>query len=96
MYIMAIIVKWNGKDYSIADLDNGDKILLIDLDNGSRRVLDKPVSFDRLEDFLEKYNPAVLVCKSISGELRLVIEEIGVKVISNVGGNVSDFLKEIL
>ena len=95
MYIMAIIVKWDGKKYLITDIDRGDKVLLVDLDTNSKKVLEKPTRIDDLEDFLEKHNPAVLVCKSINRELRLAIEEIGVKVISNVGGNVNDFLKEI-
>jgi len=96
MYVMAIIVKWDGEKYSIADIDRGDSVLLVDLDTNSKNVFEKPTRIDDLEDFLEKHNPAVLVCKSISRELRLAIEETGVKVISNVGGNVNDFLKEIL
>ena len=96
MYIMAIIVKWDGKKYLITDIDRGDKVLLVDLDTNSKNVLEKPMRIDDLEDFLEKHNLAVLVCKSISRELRLAIEETGVKVISNVGSNVNDFLKEIL
>jgi len=96
MYVMAIIVKWDGKKYLITDIDRGDKVLLVDLDTNSKKVLEKPTRIDDLEDFLEKHNPVVLVCKSISRELRLAIEETGVKVISNVGGNVNDFLKEIL
>ncbi len=95
MYVMAIIVRWDREKYLIADIDKGDKVLLVDLDTNSKKVLEKPTRIDDLEDFLEKHNPAVLVCKSINRELRLAIEEIGVKVISNVGGNVNDFLKEI-
>jgi len=93
---MAIIVKSKEKEYLIADIDRGDKVLLVDLDTNSKNILEKPTRIDDLEDFLEKYNPAILVCKSINTELRLAIEESGVKVISNVGGKVNDFLKEIL
>lgn len=93
---MAIIVRWSGNKYLIEDINKGNKILIIDLDIRSKDVLEKPVGINGLEEFLEKHNPAILVCKSINKELKLFIEEMGVKVISNVGGNVNDFLKKIL
>ncbi len=96
MYNIAIVVRPCDNGYCIADMECGDSILIIDLDSGDERIVEKPVDADGFEDFIEEYNPAILICGSIDIGLRGSIEEMGVKVISNVCGSVSDFLKRIL
>ncbi len=84
------------KDGDIVGFDEAEELIFIDLDTGERHTVSKPPSANSLEDLMENYDPAVLFCREIPSELKWLIEEFGVKVISNAAGNVNEFLNKIL
>ena len=82
--------------FLVTSFDDADKLVVIDLDSGDRIVLDKPRSLDELELFIERYDPVILFCKSISSDYELFISEHGVKVISGVGGYLDRILHKVI
>ncbi len=99
MYLIAVLSKKSGEsveEYRITSYDDSEYIVFVDLDTRSTFVIAKPSNVDELEDILEKYNPSILVCKSLQPSLQAIIEDMGVKVINAVESNLVEFLKEIL
>ena len=99
MYLMAVLAKKSGgrvEEYRITSYDDSEYIVFVDLDTQSTFVVARPSNVDELEDILEKYNPSILVCKSLQPSLQAIIEDMGVKVINAVESNLVEFLKEIL
>ncbi len=85
------------KDDVLASLEEAEELLLYNMDTGEATRIQNPYrkGVNMLEEFFEDMDPSIMYVSSMGEELRLLVEENGVKVIIHPRISVKDLISEL-
>lgn len=81
----------------LSGLEEADELLLYNMDTHEKTRIENPYrgGINRLEEFFEEMDPSIMYVSGIGEELKLLVEENGVKVIVHPRTLVKDLIQEL-